>query len=190
MKRFNLLPWRESRRDERKRQFWRLLGLSGALGIVIVIAISFVNSERIARQAERNRWLKAENALLDARIHEVRDLRKQIDALNARRASVERLQLDRSRPVRLLGELATRMPQGVVMKSLKQGERLSVSGFAMSNAMVSELLRSLEAGSDWLGHPQLVEIKSASVGQGRDVRRVFEFMIALDRPAADTGKSP
>lgn len=189
MSRFNLLPWRESRRGERKREFWRLLALSTALGLAIVIAMGVVNSERVARQEERNRWLKSEIALLDARIHEIRDLRQQIDALNARRAAVEQLQQDRSRAVRLLSELAARVPRGIVMKSIKQGEQLSVSGYAMSNALVSELLRSLEAGADWLGHPQLVEIKSASVGQGRDVRRVFEFVIALDRPAAGGGKS-
>ncbi len=190
MNRFNLLPWRESRRDERKREFWRLLGLSATLGLVIVIAMALVNSERIERQEERNRWLKSENALLDARIREVRDLREQIEGLNARRVAVEQLQQERSRPVRLLGELATRVPRGVVMKSIKQGEHLSVSGFAMSNALVSELLRALEAGSDWLGHPQLVEIKAGSVGQGRDARRVFEFMITLERPAAGEGRSP
>ena len=181
MTKLNLLPWRDERRRERKRQFQRLLGLAGTLGLVIVLAIFAVNGGRIALQESRNHTLTAENAALDISIREIRDLKQQIDALNARRASVERLQASRHGPVHWLDELVNRLPQGVMLKSVRQAERLSLTGYAQSNGRVSELLRSLEAGADWLGQPELIEIKSASVGQGRDTRRLFEFTIALEK---------
>ena len=189
MTRLNLLPWRDERRRERKRQFQRLLGLAATLGLVIVIAIFAVNGGRIALQEARNQMLTAENSALDISIREIRDLRQQIEALDARRASVERLQASRKSPVHLLDELVNRLPQGVILKSLKQGERLSLTGYAQSNGRVSELLRMLEAGAEWLGHPELVEIKSASLGQGRDARRLFEFTISMENYRV-TGKRP
>lgn len=184
MMKLNLLPWRDERRRERKRQFKRLLSLAGTLGLVIVLAMFAVNGGRIALQDARNQTLTTENAALDASIREIRNLKQQIDALDARRASVERLQASRKGPVHLLDELVNRLPQGVMLKSVKQAERLSLTGYAQSNGRVSELLRSLEAGSEWLGQPELLEIKSANLGQGRDTRRLFEFTIALDTLAA------
>jgi type IV pilus assembly protein PilN len=181
MTKLNLLPWRDERRRERKRQFQRLLGLAGTLGLVIVLGVFAVNGGRIALQEGRNQTLTSENAALDISIREIRELKQQIEALHARRASVEHLQASRQVPVHLLDELVSRLPQGVMLKSVKQAERLSLTGYAQSNGRVSELLRSLEAGAEWLGQPELIEIKSASVGQGRDARRLFEFTIALGK---------
>ena len=180
MIRLNLLPWREERRRERKHQFKRLLGLAVTLGLVIVLAVYAINSGRIALQEARNHTLKSENDALDASLREIRNLKQQLAALDARRASVERLQASRKAPVHLLDELVNRVPQGVMLKSVKQAERLSIAGYAQSNGRVSELLRSLDAGAEWLGQPELVEIKSANLGQGRDARRVFEFTVALE----------
>ncbi len=184
MMKLNLLPWREERRRERKRQFKRLLALACTLGLAIVLAVFAVNGGRAALQEARNQTLATENAALDASIREIRNLKQQIEALNARRASVERLQASRNGPVHLLDELVDRVPQGVMLKSVKQAERLALTGYAQSNGRVSELLRSLAAGAEWLGQPELVEIKSASLGQGRDARRLFEFTIAMQARAA------
>ena len=189
MIRLNLLPWRDERRRERKRQFKRLLGLAATLGLVIVLAMFAINGGRIALQDARNQTLRSENAALDASLREIRNLKQQLDALDARRASVERLQASRKAPVHLFDELVNRVPQGVMLKSVKQSERLSLTGYAQSNGRVSEMLRSLDGGADWLGQPELVEIKSANLGQGRDARRVFEFAIAL-QPRAPTEKKP
>ncbi len=190
MMKLNLLPWREERRRERKRQFTRLMGLAGALGLAVVLAMFAINGGRLALQDDRNQALRSENALLDTSLREIRDLREQIDALQARRASVERLQTRRKEPVHLLDELVTRLPQGVMLKSVKQAERLLLTGYAQSNGRVSELLRSLDAGAEWLGQPELLEIKSASLGQGRDARRVFEFSIAIDARSLADAKLP
>ena len=101
--------------------------------------------------------------------------------MNARRAAVERLQSGRTYPVRLLDELATRVPQGVALKSVKQTDKLTLSGIAQSNARVSELLRALNTEATWLGQPELGEIKSATLGQGRDAKKIVEFSISLQQ---------
>ncbi len=181
---FNLLPWREERRQRRKQEFLRWLTLASLLGGSVVFAVFAVNAGRLAVQHDRNQRLESENVALDQRIREVRDLKKDIEALNARRASVERLQAGRVVAVHLLDELVERVPQGVVLKSLKQTDRILMTGHAQSNARVSELLQALGGQTRWLGPPELVEVKAGVNGQGRDARRVVEFAIELGVPAA------
>jgi type IV pilus assembly protein PilN len=183
--RLNLLPWREERRRERKQQFQRQLGLMSVLGLSVVLAGYVINAGHISQQEERNQLLSTENAKLDIRLREIQQLQAQIAGLNARRAAVERLQNGRAYPVRLLDELATRVPQGVALKSLKQTDKLTLNGVAQSNARVSELLRALHTEVNWLGWPELGEIKSANLGQGRDAKKVVEFNISLKQHASE-----
>lgn len=176
---FNLLPWREERRRERRRQFISLLGLTAVLALVIVLAGFVYNQRQLNQQRDRQDLLMSEIAQLDARVREIRTLREQIATLMARRDTVASLQQARIAPVRFLDELVTRVPQGVMLKSMQQAERVALSGYAQSGARVSELLRAL-AGLAATNHPELVEIKSATLGQGRDAKQVFEFSITMD----------
>jgi type IV pilus assembly protein PilN len=65
--------------------------------------------------------------------------------------------------------------------------RISVVGYAQSNARVSTLMRNIES-SPWLASPGLVEVKASSV----DKRRVSEFNLYFDvkRPEAKDDKAP
>jgi type IV pilus assembly protein PilN len=77
----------------------------------------------------------------------------------ARKQVVETLQANRSEAVHLLDQLVRQLPDGIYLKSVKQaGPKVTVSGYAQSNARVSTLMRNIEA-SPWLGTPELVEIK-------------------------------
>ncbi len=175
---FNLLPWRDAQRRERRRQFHSLLGLAAVFGLVIVLAGYVFNQRRLAQQRERVQLLVNEIAALDARIGEVRKLRDAIASLSARRDAVQRLQRVRTVPVRLLDELTAKVPSGVMLKSLQQAERITLAGYAQSSARIAELLRALSVATS-VSQPELVEIKAATLGQGRDAKRVVEFTIAM-----------
>ncbi len=178
MTEFNLLPWREERRRERHRQFKSQLGLAVILGTAIVLAVFVFNDRDLATQRERQQLLSTEIARLDARIGEIRRLRESIAKLSARRDAVASLQRARATPVRFLDELSKHIPEGVMLKSVLQAERISLTGFAHSGARVSDFLRAL-AGLKSVSNPELVEIKAATLGQARDAKRVFEFSIAM-----------
>jgi type IV pilus assembly protein PilN len=58
------------------------------------------------------------------------------------------------------------LPDGIYLRSVKQtGAKVTVVGYAQSNARVSTLMRNIEA-SPWLSTPELVEIKLVPVPGG------------------------
>jgi type IV pilus assembly protein PilN len=193
MIRINLLPHREEKRKQRKAAFVRLLALSAIFGLALVVGVGGFFAAQIADQTQRNDFIKAENAKLDAQIKEISTLRQEIEALKARQQAVEDLQSDRNQPVYLMNELVKQVPEGVYLQSFKQdGQRVAITGTAQSNERVSELLRNFSNNSPWLERPDLVEIRAASIGQGRDARRVFAFTVnvGIKRPRDGVQEQP
>ncbi len=188
MIRINLLPHREERRRVRRQQFFALLGfVTVAVGLVVFVVYSIISSY-IASQEARNDFLKREIAVLDKQIDQIKKLKEQSEALLDRKRVVESLQRDRAEAVRLLSELTKQMPEGVYLRTLKQeGQRISLAGYAQSNARVSTLMRNIEA-SPWLEKPELLEIKAALV----EKRRVNEFSMnaSIKRAPAPTSAEP
>lgn len=140
---------------------------------------------RISQQVDKNNFITSENVKLDEKIKEVASLKQEIDSLKARQQAVEDLQGDRNQPVFMLDELVKLTPEGIYLKALKQeGQRIFLNGNAQSNQRVSEFLRNLGNNSAWMYKPELVEIKSATLGQGRDAKKVFDFTInvGIKRP--------
>lgn len=185
MIRINLLPHREEKRKQRKKEFVAMLLLSAIVGALIVIAVGGYFASQLSEQEQRNNFIKTENARLDEDIKEVASLKQEIEALKARQQAVEDLQSDRNQPIYLMDELAQQVPEGVYLKSIKQdGQRVLLNGYAQSNERVSELLRNLGNNSPWLERPDLIEIRSVGIGQGKDAKKVFEFSInaGIKRP--------
>ncbi len=185
MIRINLLPHREEKRKQRKAAFIRLLTLSAVSGAAVVVTAAGFFATKISNQTQRNDFIKAENAKLDGQIKEIATLKQEIDALKARQQAVEDLQSDRNQPVYLMDELVKQVPEGIYLRSFKQdNQRVVLNGYAQSNERVSELLRNLSNNSPWLERPDLIEIRSAGVGQGRDAKRVFDFTVnvGIKRP--------
>jgi type IV pilus assembly protein PilN len=185
MVKINLLPHREARRKERKTAFVAMLIAAVFAGGLLVLLVGGVIATRIADQNERNAFIKDENAKLDVQIKEIATLKQEIEALKARQQAVEDLQSDRNQPVFLMDELVKQVPEGIYLRSFKQsGQRVALNGYAQSNERVSELLRNLGNASPWLERPDLVEIRAATIGQGKDVRKVFEFTVnvGIKRP--------
>jgi type IV pilus assembly protein PilN len=185
MIRINLLPHREAKRKQNKNAFYRLLILSAAFAGVIALVVALFIQGLISDQGQRNEYIKLENKKLDDQIAEIASLKEEIAALKARQQAVEDLQSDRNQPVYLLDELVKQVPEGIYLRSFKQeGQRVALVGTAQSNERVSNLLHNLTYDSQWLEKPDLVEIKASTIGQGRDMKRVFDFSInvSIKRP--------
>jgi type IV pilus assembly protein PilN len=150
-----------------------------------VIAAAGFFAAQISNQEQRNSFIKAENARLDGQIKEIATLKQEIEALKARQQAVEDLQSDRNQPVYLMDELVKQVPEGIYLRSFKQdNQRVAITGYAQSNERVSELLRNFGNHSPWLERPDLVEIRSTNIGQGKDIKRVFSYTdnVGIKRP--------
>ena len=173
MIRINLLPWREARRKAHNLQFYILMAMVAGLAGSIVLLVHGYYATRISIQDERNRFLKNENVKLDKEIAEIKKLKEEIQSLLSRKRVIETLQADRAQTVYLLEQLVRQTPDGVYLSSVRQkGAKVSLTGYAQSNARVSTLMRNFEA-SDFLSNPVLVEIKAVNVNN----RRLSQFVM-------------
>lgn len=188
MIRINLLPHREAKRKQNKAAFFRLLALAGVFAAVIAFLIWGYIGHMISDQDDRNNLIKNEIKHLDEQIAEIATLKDEIAALKARQQAVEDLQSDRNQPVYLFDELVRQVPEGVFLKSFTQtGQKVVLTGSAQSNERVSDLLRNLsDTNSAWMEKPELVEIKSGTLGAGREAKRVFDFTmnVSIKRPSS------
>ncbi len=167
MIRINLLPHRAEKRRARQLQFAILAGLSLIAGIIVVGFVHVAIDTRISYQERRNDYLKQQITVLDKQIVEIKKLREQTQSLLARKTVVENLQSTRASVVHLLDQMLRILPDGVYLRSLKQtGDKISVVGYAQSNARVSTLMRAIE-DSPWLNTPVLVEIHASNTAGAR-----------------------
>jgi type IV pilus assembly protein PilN len=178
--RINLLPHREQKRQARRRQFITLMISLAILGLAVVALVHGILAAQIESQESRNKALKVEIAKLDEQIKEIDRLRDQIQAVLARKQVVETLQGNRSEAVHLLDQLVRQLPDGIYLKSVRQaGARVTIVGYAQSNARVSTLMRNIEA-SPWLSNPELVEIKLVPMPGARDqTQKINEFTMGF-----------
>lgn len=178
----NLLPHREEKRRLRKQAFFAGLGLSVAVGGLVVAGAYAVQQQMMAGQQARNEYLAAANRKLDEEIKDVSALKAEIESLKARQRAVEDLQTNRNMPVYLLNELVAQTPEGIYLNAIRQdGRTVMVTGVAQTNERVSEFLRNTGNRSTWLERPELQEIKVSSVAQkdARNPKRLFEFSMRL-----------
>ena len=182
MIRINLLPHREEARKAKRQHFYLMVGAAACLaGLVVFLGYTIINGY-IANQASANDFLKAEIAVLDKQLAEIKLLKEKTQALLARKQVIEDLQRDRSETVYLMSELVKQVPEGVYLKSLKQdGAKVNITGYAQSNARVSALMRNLEA-SPWLENPQLVEVKAVVLNGRRSNEFAMNFMLTRAQP--------
>lgn len=179
MIRINLLPHRAERRKARQIQFVSFCVISLLVGIMVVGVVHVAINSQIEYQERRNQFLVSQIAILDKQIAEIRQLKEEIAALDARKTVVEKLQSTRSDVVHLMDQMLRLLPEGVYLKSLKQtGNKINLVGYTQSNARVSTLMRSIES-SPWLDSPALVQI-IAVVANGE---RVSEFTLNFNLTA-------
>lgn len=161
MAQINLLPWREERRQAKKREFLVSVVLVAALGAALVMLADRVVNGQIDHQTARNQYLTTNIKELDKAVAEIRDLQKRRNQLLDRMRVIQELQGNRPIIVRVLDQLVRTVPDGVFYKKIKtSGNNIAISGIAESNNRVSSLMRRLSA-SDWLANPNLDKVKAA-----------------------------
>lgn len=186
--RINLLPHRQIKRAERQRQFGLMAAAVAISGLVVVFMGYTYISNNLDTQNSRNQRLKDAIVKLDKDIKDIEGLKDKINELKERIQAVESLQNNRSVAVAMLDEVARRLPEAVIIKSLKQtGEQITLEGEADTNARVATLIGNL-GDSAVLVSPQLVQISTIlKEGQRRSAFTLTVQHKVVAQVATDAG---
>jgi type IV pilus assembly protein PilN len=179
MAHINLLPWREELRQQRKKEFFTVVGGMAIVAAGLVLVAHVYVGLLIDAQEVRNNILKQEIKKVEDKIKEISELERKKEQLVARMRVIEQLQSNRPEVVHLFDEIARTVPEGLYLVSLTQkGRTVTIKGLAQSNARVSAFMRSLES-SPWFGEPRLNVISANTKGNGRvESSREFTLLVA------------
>ncbi len=156
----NLLPWREARRQELKKEFLIALAVVVALALAAVFIANRVVTAAIEHQTARNNYLQQNIRELNRQVREISELERKRRDLLERMKIIQDLQGNRPVIVRIFDELVRCLPDGVFFQSVnRQDTRIEIVGIAESNNRVSSLMRNLD-GSDWFSSPNLTAVRA------------------------------
>ena len=168
MTNINLLPWREKKREQEKKQFAIYLFIRLIAAVLVVGLIDYYAKNLVNAQTQRNQRLKDEIAQFERQIKEISELKKLRQALIARMNIVQNLQATRALTVRLFDEIIKILPDGVYLNQVERiGNKVTLLGYAESNTNISLLMRNIE-GNAWIQDPVLTEIKKTSEAKKPD----------------------
>lgn len=160
MARINLLPWREERREELKKEFIAILGAVVVAALGVVFAWNSIVSGQIESQKSRNAYLQKHIDELTLQVQEISQLRKEREQLVERMRVIQELQGNRPEIVHVFDEIARAVPDGVFYTKIeRKGKQIEFVGTAESNNRVSSLMRRLDA-SEWFTNPNLTSVKA------------------------------
>jgi len=157
MRRINLLPWREERRQKRQRDFVVHLVLAALIAVGVSFGIHSYMQAQIEYQQERNAYLQDVIKKLDRQIQAINELKKRKAELTARMEVIEKLQSSRPTIVHLMENFVTTLPDGVELTAVtvNNDEKISIQGKADAQARVAAYLRRLNS-ADYIGSASLV----------------------------------
>ncbi len=182
MARINLRPWREERNERLQKRFVGNIVGAALLGALVVLGISYYYDVQMDRQNARNSYLKTEIARLDQKIKEIKELRAKRERLLERLNAIQQLQGNRPVIVRNFDELVRVLPDGVHYELLvRNGETITIDGFAEDNNEVSELMRRLDR-SIWFTEPDLRQVDQS------DGVKHFNMQVGMTRPDTEEAK--
>ena len=194
MRRINLLPWRDERRQTLQRNF--VLHLAGSVVAALIIGggIHLYEQNQLDFQDQRNQYLNGVIKDLDRKIQSINELKKKKSELIARMQVIEKLQSSRPVIVHLMEEFVKTLPDGIQLTdiSIKGDKTISIQGYADAQARVADYLRQLN-GSDYI--KSAIIVGSGILAQNPDKKRpssnryVFSITASVKTPkSADANK--
>ena len=145
MAHINLLPWREGRRAEHKKNYLTLLTVLALSAIGLMFAAGSVLEKMTDNQNYRNSFIEQQTSLLDQQIEKIKNIKKDKEAIEQRMALIEQLESSRNAVPIVLDELVRLVPHGLSFRSFsRQGNLIEVLGVSESNNRLADFMRQLQ----------------------------------------------
>lgn len=186
MIRINLLPVREARRAADLRQQMMMIGASAIASLVLAIGAQQIVRGQISAANRRVEQLNTQLA-------QFKPQQEQVDAYKAKKADIEqklqvieRLETNRSGPVHILDELASRTPERVWLTTMVASDgRIELKGMSLDNELVAKFLTDLNASPYFAN----VELKGTEL-QTVDALKLNTFRIVAQLESPDAPAPP
>lgn len=167
MSNINLLPWRIDDKKKKKNVFLFVLGLS----LFAVIGLSFAGKllidMKISAQNDRNQFLTMQTLIVEKRIADIREIKKQKKSLERRIKAIKTLEKERNSATLLFNTLVDVTPRGVYLSEITfSGSDISARGLSESNKRLARMVRSID-GSGWLND---ANISSVVAGPSKPIK--------------------
>ena len=158
----NLLPWRELKREQARKQWiTELLSSFISIGILVFIAHSYFVGKK-EMQLARNQRLQTEISHYQRQIKEMNRLQILQEALFVKIQFIQHLQTTRVFTVKLFDELINILPDEMVLTRIERvSNKVILQGVTGSFSEISNLMHQMEK-SRWIQKTALVEIKKSS----------------------------
>jgi len=183
MAKINLLPWREAHRAEKKKEFVSLVCVVLVIAALAALGWDRVVNSQIESQHNRNQLLQSEIAKLDKEVSEIEELTKRRQNLLDRIQVIQEVQGNRPEIVKIYDEFARTVPGGVYFTEMvREGDKISLIGFAKSNSRVSVLMRRLDASYKFT-EPNLTKVE-ANDALGENGSQ-FEMQVKIVQPKTE-----
>jgi type IV pilus assembly protein PilN len=159
MIRINLLPVREARRQAGVRQQGTLLAITVACAVALSGVIHLAKHSQIVMTRKHITAAQAELRSLDEVRREVERFMKEQEEIEKKLAVIANLERSRSGPVRIMDEIATRIPKRLWLTSLSMKEGvLQLAGVSLDAEIVAAFMTSLSE-SPIISNVELEETK-------------------------------
>ena len=158
MSNINLLPWRGDFKKKKKNQFFTVLALTASVVLVLSYAGKIYVDLLIDAQEQRNEFLQTQTIILDRRIAEIRDIKKEKAELERRINLIQQLEEKRNHATHLFNTLVDVVPAGIYLNNVSfSNEQVDVKGLSESNNRLAKMMRNID-GSGWLGDSYISSI--------------------------------
>lgn len=185
MAHINLLPWREERRQELRKEFLVMLAGTAVFAVLALIVTNRVYSGWIDNQNSRNAYLQRNIDELNNQVKEIKELEAKRRQLIDRMKVIQDLQGTRPLVVHVFDEMVRTLPDGVFYQSLGRSDKtIEISGVAESNNRVSSLMRQMDK-SEWFENPNLTSVQAAP--EYGDQASAFKMTVGISPPEEKTG---
>jgi len=176
MIKINLLPFRAERKKENIRKQVSIFLLSVFFFLAAAIYFYMDLSRKSSRLEKTKQEKKKELASYKKTDEELRRIQKILSETRAKLKVIQRLELNKTGPVRLLDEIAEAVPREKLwLKSLSENKGvLTLEGSAMDNDTVARFMTNLEKAK----YISAVDLKSTKLATLSDVKlNVSDFVL-------------
>ncbi|MCZ4391043.1 PilN domain-containing protein [Vibrio alginolyticus] len=143
--RINLLPWRESQREEHRRRFISLVALGMLVAVGIQWGIGKFFEYQQDQQQERLDYLTHYIAELDQRIEAMKIAEQEHSKILERLKVVEGLQNGRNKTTEFINLMPAVIPEGVYVDKIKMNDlEIEISGISDSTPKLATMLDNME----------------------------------------------